>query len=286
MRAMEDWKPVGLSHADIEVTDGPGVLDRLTAVAPEVVINCAAFHRVDECEARFEEAFRVNALGARNVALACARLGALAVYVSTDYVFGGEAGRPYVEADPPAPVNVYGASKVAGEHLVAAAAPRALIVRVASLFGVAGASGKGGNFVETMIRKARAGEAIHVVDDLVMSPTSTADASAAIRGLIARGYTGIAHATNAGACSWYGFARAIFSMLGLEADLQPQRSADLPSAARRPRSAALASSVLEGLGLARPPWEDALRRYLAAKGYLNAGARSEGPAPQSQPRTG
>jgi dTDP-4-dehydrorhamnose reductase len=92
---MEDWTPVGLSHAEIEVTDGPGVLDRLAAIAPDVVVNCAAFHRVDECEARPEEALRVNALGARNVALACARLGALAVYISTDYVFGGEAVRTW-----------------------------------------------------------------------------------------------------------------------------------------------------------------------------------------------
>ncbi|MDQ7841263.1 MAG: dTDP-4-dehydrorhamnose reductase [bacterium] len=270
VRAMEDRAPVGLSHADIEVTDGPCVLDRLAAIAPDVVINCAAFHRVDECEVRPEEAFRVNALGARNVALTCARLGALAVYISTDYVFGGEAGRPYVEGDPPRPINVYGASKLAGEHLVAAVAPRHLIVRVSSLFGVAGASGKGGSFVETMIRKARAGEAIRVVDDIVMSPTYTADAAAALRGLIAGGHTGIAHASNAGACSWFEFARAIFALLGWEVDLQPQRSADQPAAARRPRYSALESSRLLALGLVQAPWEDALRRYLEAKGYLSA----------------
>lgn len=271
---MEDWAPVGLGHAEIEVTDGPGVLARLSTVAPDVVVNCAAFHRVDECEIRPEEAFRVNALGARNVGLACARLGALAVYISTDYVFDGEAGRPYLEADAPAPINVYGTSKVAGEHLVAASAPRHLIVRVASLFGVAGASGKGGNFVETMIRKTRAGEAIRVVDDVVMSPTSTADAAALVRALIAGGHTGVVHAANAGACSWFEFARAIFDLLGWEVDLQPQRSADLPSAARRPRNSALASSRLPVLGLHRLPWRDALRRYLIAKGHVAEGGRT------------
>jgi dTDP-4-dehydrorhamnose reductase len=265
---MEDWAPIGLGRADIEVTDGSGVLERLAAIAPDVVINCAAFHRVDDCESRPEEAFRVNALGARNVALACARLGALAVYVSTDYVFDGELGRPYNESDLPRPINVYGASKLAGEHLTAVFSPRHLIVRVSSLFGVAGASGKGGNFVETMIRKARAGEAIRVVDDIVMSPTYTADAAAALRALIAGGHVGIAHASNAGACTWFEFARAIFDLLGWEVDLQPQRSADLPSAARRPRNSALASSQSDARGLARPAWEDALRRYLEAKGYL------------------
>lgn len=283
VRAMEDWAPVGLSHADIEVTDGPGVLERLRILAPDVVINCAAFHRVDECEVRPEEAFGVNALGARNVALTCARLGALAVYISTDYVFDGELERPYVEDDPPRPINVYGASKLAGEYLVAAAAPRHLIVRVSSLFGVAGASGKGGNFVETVIRKARAGEAIRVVDDIVMSPTYTTDAAALVRALITGGHTGVVHAANDGACSWYAFARAIFGLLGWEVDLQPQRSADLPQAAPRPTHSALASLRMPSLGVAPAPWRDALHRYLVAKGHTSMGGESGAAAHRSAP---
>ena len=268
MQALHNWAPLGLTHADIEVADPASVNEKLDAAAPDAVINCAAFHQVDDCENRPDEAFRVNALGARNVALACARLGAFVVYVSTDYVFDGELDRPYNEDDAPRPINVYGASKLAGEHLVAASAPRYLIVRVSSLFGVAGASGKGGNFVETMIRKARAGETIRVVDDMVMSPTYAADAALVIRGLVAGGATGIVHAANAGACSWLEFARAIFETLGWEVDLQPQRSADLTVAARRPHHSFLASNRLATLGLDPPPWEDALCRYLSANGHL------------------
>lgn len=268
MRVMAAWAPVGLGHADVEVADAAQVLARLEAVAPDAVVTCAAFHRVDECERRPEEAFRVNALGARNVAAACARLRALCVYVSTDYVFGGEQDRPYAETDPPGPVNVYGTSKLAGEFLVAATAPRWLVVRVASVFGVAGARGKGGNFVETMIAKARAGERLRVVDDLVMSPTYAADAAAVVAALIRGGHLGVIHAANAGACTWFEFAAAIFRELGWDVPLERGRSSDAAPATRRPRNAALASPRLAALGLAPPAWQDALRRYLVARGHL------------------
>jgi len=274
MTVFRDWDPLGWAHSDIEVTDAVGVAARLEAAAPDVIINCAAFHRVDDCEIHPEQAFRVNALGARNVALAGARLRALVVYVSTDYVFDGQLGRPYREGDLPRPINVYGASKLAGEHLVAASTPRHLIVRVSSLFGVAGASGKGGNFVETMIRKARAGEAIRVVDDIVMSPTYAADAALRIRQLIAGGTTGLVHAANAGACSWFEFARTILELVGVEADLRPQRSAELQTSARRPRNSALVTSRLRGRALAPSPWTDALRRYLLAKRHVSVGGSS------------
>jgi dTDP-4-dehydrorhamnose reductase len=268
MRAMAAWAPVGLGHGDVEVTNAAQVLERLEAVAPDAVVTCAAFHRVDECERRPEEAFHVNALGARNVAAACARLGALCVYVSTDYVFGGDQDRPYVESDPPRPVNVYGASKLAGEFLVAATAPRSLVVRVASVFGVAGARGKGGNFVETVIAKARAGERLRVVDDLVMSPTYAADAAAVVAALIRGGCGGVVHAANAGACSWFEFAAAIFRELGWAVPLERQPAAQASPGVRRPRNSALASPRLAALGLAPPPWQDALRRYLVARGHL------------------
>jgi dTDP-4-dehydrorhamnose reductase len=178
---------------------------------------------------------------------------------------------------------VYGASKVAGEHLTAASCQRYLIVRVSSLFGVAGASGKGGNFVETMIRKARAGEAIRVVDDMVMSPTYAADAAAVVRALIVGGHTGIAHASNDGACTWFEFARAIFETLGWEARLEPQRTADTKQAARRPANSSLASERLRALGLVQAPWHDALRRYLVAKGHVSQEEETGAAAHRSAP---
>jgi dTDP-4-dehydrorhamnose reductase len=268
MRAMADWAPVGLSHADLEVTDAGAVRTRLETLKPSVVINCAAFHQVDECERRPDEAFRVNALGARNVAVACTSLDALAVYISTDYVFDGSEQRPYTEVDCPRPINVYGATKLAGEHLVAATAARALVVRIASVFGVAGASGKGGNFVETMIRRARGREAIRVVDDLVMSPTYAADAAAAIRQLILRGRTGVVHAANTGWCTWYAFAQAILDLVGAQTHIEAQSAAALRQAARRPQNSALDPACLRDLGLSPRPWQEALHEYLIAKGHL------------------
>ncbi len=268
MRAFADWTPVGLNHADIEVADATQVLERLRPIGPDVVINCAAFHRVEECEERPDEAFRINAIGARNVALACARVEALVVHISTDYVFDGGLGRPYVESDIPTPINVYGISKLAGEYLVAATTSRHLIVRIASVFGIAGARGKGGNFVETMIQKAQAGEPIRVVDDMVMSPTYAADAAAIARGLVAGGHTGVIHATNGGACTWFEFARTIFELLDWDVRLEPQRTADLRQPALRPRNSSLTTERLAALRLAPLPWKDALRRYLVAKGHL------------------
>jgi dTDP-4-dehydrorhamnose reductase len=268
MRQFSDWAPIGLSHEQVEVADGPQVLERLEAISPDAVINCAAFHRVEECERRPEDAFRINAVGAWHVAQACARLEALAVYISTDYVFDGERGRPYVESDPPRPINVYGTSKLAGELLVAGAAPRHLIVRVASVFGVAGARGKGGNFVETMIQKARTGESLRVVNDLVMSPTYARDAAAIVRALVEGGQTGTVHAANAGQCTWFAFARAIFEQLGWDVRLDPQQSSALRQVAARPRNSSLSSERLAGLGLAPASWMDALQRYLIAKGHL------------------
>lgn len=181
---------VALGHNDIEVADPSSVRAALSLARPHVVVNTAALVRVDECEDRPEEAFRVNAVGALHVALACASAGALCVYVSTDYVFNGGKGEPYSEDDVPSPVNVYGASKLAGEHLVCQASSRWLIARVSSLFGVAGSSGRDGNFVETVIRRARAGSSLRVVSDVRMSPTYANDAPRALERLLREDATG------------------------------------------------------------------------------------------------
>ncbi len=169
-----------VSHADCDCTNANEVAEVLRKLHPDVVINCAAYVRVDDCEDHAREAFEVNALGALNVARACAAAKALCVYISTDYVFDGAKASPYVESDPTGPINIYGASKLSGEHLVQQAAPHSLIVRMSSLFGKTGARGKGGNFVETIVRKAKAGETLEVVNDMTMSPTYARDASAAL----------------------------------------------------------------------------------------------------------
>lgn len=253
-----------LTHDEIEVADPEAVRAALTQARPNVVVNCAAFHRVDECEDRPEDAMRVNALGALHVARACASLGALCVYVSTDYVFSGEQRRPYVESDAPGPINVYGASKLAGEHLTVLTSPRWLVVRTASLFGVTPARAKKGNFVETMLAKARAGDTIRVVDDIRMSPTYAHDAARALERLIRQGAVGYLHLTNAGSCTWHEFATQILASAGLGARVVPVRSSEYPTRARRPKDSSLASlRVDDGVRRCLRPWRDALAAYLA-----------------------
>ncbi len=263
---------VGLSHVDLEVTDATQLDATMDRLRPAVVINCAAFHQVDRCEEDPAEAYRVNAMGALLVARAAKKVDARCVFVSTDYVFDGRRNPDtmYGEDDATAPLNVYGASKVAGEQLVAQTADNHLIVRVSSLFGVAGARGKGGNFIETILKKAREGGPLKVVNDQWMTPTYTGDAGAAIIRLAIREATGVIHVTNPESCTWHAFASEAVAAVGLGIPVEAVSAATFPSNVRRPRNSAMATSRLRGLlGSSLPPWREALRTYLAAKGHLN-----------------
>jgi dTDP-4-dehydrorhamnose reductase len=263
----EDFQALPLSHADIECSEPEKVRQVLSALSPDVVVNCAAFVRVDDCEDRAEEAYRVNALGARYVAEACATLGASCVYVSTDYVFGGEKQTPYLEEDPPNPLGVYGASKLAGEQLVRISLDRHYVVRCSGLFGVAGASGKGGNFITTMLRLAREGRDIQVVDDQRFSPTSTQDLAEKIAWLITTGEFGTWHITCRGECTWYELAEATFQSVGLDPRLTPITSEAFAAKAKRPSYSVLGHGRLIAAGADNlPHWRDALRQYLTARG--------------------
>jgi dTDP-4-dehydrorhamnose reductase len=269
LQSTDGYEVVPLPHDQIDVTDAELVKQTLDGLRPSVVINCSAYHRVDDCEGDAERAFRVNALGCLNVARASEALDAVSVYISSDYVFDGEKGASYVEEDVPAPLNVYGVSKVTGELLLRQTCRRWIVARMASLFGLAGASGKGGNFVETIRARAVQGQPLRVVDDIRMSPTYTADAAAALERLLAEGAEGVFHLTNAGSTSWYGFARKIVELNGLDADLEPTSSVDQETAARRPRDSSLASSrTPEAVRHPLREWEDALKRYLADKGHI------------------
>jgi dTDP-4-dehydrorhamnose reductase len=262
---------VPLTHADCDVTDRVS-LERAFAPlgAGDIVVNTAAFHRTDECEDRPDLAFGVNGIGAHNVAAVANERGAAVAFYSSDYVFGNvPSGRPYVESDDVAPVNVYGASKVAGETLARLANANAYILRIASVFGTAGSSGKGGNFVETMLAKARRGERIEVVDDVVMSPTYAADAADLTVALIMRrAPAGIYHLANSGECSWREFADGIFAAAGLATRALPLATVPGASRIRRPEYSALASEKLNRFGLAARPWQEALREYLVQKGHI------------------
>jgi dTDP-4-dehydrorhamnose reductase len=260
---------LAVDHADCDVRNVSSVERTLAPLrAGDAVVNTAAFHRTDACEEAPDQALSVNALGAFNVAAAAQSRGATTVYLSTDFVFDGVKRTPYVESDPPSPINVYGASKAAGEALTRAANPASYIVRVSAVFGPAGSSGKGGNFVESMVAKARASEAPEVVDDIVMAPTSAIDAATLLVELVRRSAPfGIYHLANAGACSWLDFTGAICELIG--ADVRPRavKASQLNGKARRPLYSVLGSDRLSSVGLQTRDWRPALSDYLTLKGY-------------------
>jgi dTDP-4-dehydrorhamnose reductase len=259
-----------LSHDQLNITNRKDVEAIIAQKVFDVVVNCSAYTRVDDCEDHPAEALLVNAQGAFEVARVCAQAGSLCAYISTDYVFNGEKGSPYVEDDRVGPINVYGASKLAGEFLVRQASKRWLIVRISSAFGKAGSRGKGGNFLETIIAKARSGSAVQVVNDIRMSPTYTLDAACALEQLIRSGATGVFHASNGGHCTWFEFASEAIRMAGLTARIEPVSSISYPSKARRPADSSLSTGHLEKtLGHRVRTWKEALLAYLLEKGHLN-----------------
>jgi dTDP-4-dehydrorhamnose reductase len=254
---------VPVTHAQLDVCSETQIADAMASAQPEVVISTAAYHKVEECEKRSDLAFQVNGTGAMYLAQACNKAGATLVHFSTDYVFGGYShNTPYEETDRPAPLNVYGTSKVVGEHLIPAYTDRYFVLRVCGLYGIAGSSGKGGNFVETMLKKALAGDAIKVVDDQVLTPTYTGDLARAVRSLILTGKFGLYHLSSEGECSWYDFTRHIFACAGIEAKLSPVKSTEFASPVKRPSYSVLSKAKYRALGLTIPSWKEALPRYL------------------------
>ena len=269
----------GAGHEDIDVTQGHSVAAGMARYRPTIVINTAALHRVDACEDDPHQAYRVNTVGALLVARAAAQVGARTVHISTDYVFSGDKppaadGRltpetAWVEDDPVRPLNVYGASKAAGEQAVRLADRRHLIVRVSSLFGVVPPRNKGANFIEAILKKARAGEALRVVSDQWITPTYTVDAAGAIVRLALGDVSGVAHVASSDGCTWHILATEALRLVGLATTVEAVPAATYYSKAPRVRNGALHTGRLTSLLGAPPPsWRDALRMYLRQKGHL------------------
>ena len=263
---------IPLTHHDLDVTD-PESLKILNELRPEVIINTAAYVRVDDAEVEVEKAFQVNAIGALNIAKVCNEIDAINIYVSTDYVFDGAKGEPYTEEDAPNPIDVYGLSKYAGEVFTGNYSEKYYIIRAASLYGRAGARGKGGNFVDSIIQMAKNGEEIKVVDDIFMSPTYTKDVSRVLKlflDLEIKPEFGVYHIVNEGYCNWYDFTKEIFTILDWDAKIQitPIKSNELKRLARRPTFSALKNNKLDDLGLRMRDWKEALRDYLIEKGFI------------------
>jgi dTDP-4-dehydrorhamnose reductase len=268
VKRLHDWELIPLTRKEVDLCDFVQTRRTLTAAKPALVINTAAFTRVDECEDGADQAFAVNTYAVRNLAQICAELDSVLMHLSTDYVFGGEQRTPYIEADSPNPLNVYGVSKLAGEYFVRNICPKHFVMRTSGLYGVMGSSGKGGNFVETLLRLSREGKPIRVVDDQVLTPTYTHDLARQIKALAQTDAHGLYHMTNGGQCSWYEFASTIFELLGVKPDFGPTTTAAYGAKARRPAYSVLAHANLRHVGLDDlRPWPEALAAYLAEKGY-------------------
>ncbi|MCJ7423213.1 dTDP-4-dehydrorhamnose reductase [Candidatus Bathyarchaeota archaeon] len=264
----EKHEVIGLTHQNVEVTDYNDC-QVLKKDHPDLIINTAAFHKTDQCEDEPLKAFAVNAVGAKNVTTISKEIQATTIYISTDYVFDGKKSTPYTETDTPTPINTYGISKLAGEFYTEQNL-RHYVIRVASLFGVAGASGKGGNFVETMITKAKKNEPLSVVNDMWMSPTYTKDAATAIEKIVEKGLPfGTYHAANQGYCTWFQFAEEILKLAGLTTAITPTKTDQLQTKTQRPIFSALRSEKLSNHGIRARGWKDALADYLDEKGYLD-----------------
>jgi len=252
-----------LTRSDFDVTQHARARTVLTEARPDVIVNLTAYHRVDDCETHRDLAYSVNGFAVLNLALVANDLDAKLVQMSTDYVFDGNSTTPYVESSEPRPLSIYGHSRLDGERLVRAMARRFVLIRTCGLYGHAGSQGKGGNFVETMLKKARNGDAIQVVSDQIVTPTATADLARQIAVLLNTPHEGLFHATNEGSCSWYEFAAAIFELAGIRANLSPTTSAAYSAPARRPPYSVLENGRLKDLGLNRMlPWREALAEYL------------------------
>ncbi|SRR5579871_341454 len=256
---------VPLTRQQIDLARPETIRPVLADLRPDVVVNCAAYNFVDKAEGEPDAAFAINAWGVRELAAACRDVDCVLAHFSTDYVFGLDETRkiPYRESEPPGPVSVYGLSKLAGEYVVRATCPRHFVIRTCGLYGVWGSGGKGGNFVETMLRVAGQGKPLRVVADQTCTPSYTVDVATATAALLPTERYGLYHLTNAGSCSWYDFARTIFQAAGVAANLTAIPSREYPAPARRPGYSVLSAGAYQALML--PPvrhWSDAVAAYL------------------------
>jgi dTDP-4-dehydrorhamnose reductase len=254
----------GLTHEDIELSDLDSVAKCVRELRPDLIVNTAAMHHVETCEREPEKSFGVNALGPRNLAMVARDAQVTLMHVSTDYVFDGSKQAPYVEEDAPLPLNVYGCSKLAGEHFVRTLAPKHFVLRTSAIYGKQPCRAKGGlNFVELMLKLARERGEVRVVDSEFVTPTPTSQLAQQIVALSRCESYGLYHATAEGSCSWFEFAQEIFTITGTPVKLTPAKAGDFPIKVPRPTYSVLENGALKSLGLSIfEPWQNGLRNYL------------------------
>jgi len=254
-----------LTHADVEVTDIVLLSSVLRQLRPQIIVNTAAMHNVEKCEADPDRSFAVNGEGARNLALIAREIDSVLIHISTDYVFDGSKGAPYEESDRPFPLNVYGNTKLAGEYFVLSLHEKSFVVRTSALYGRKPCRAKGLNFVNLMLKLAKERDEVRVVASEVVTPTYTADLAKQIVLMSRFDHYGLFHATPEGSCSWYEFAQEIFRRANIGARLGVAAPDEFPSKVRRPKYSVLENSRLKSFKLnAFGTWEEGLNRYLEA----------------------
>ncbi len=254
---LRDARVIPVDVDELDITDPDAVTAFVREKKPTAILNCAAFTNVDACETQEPLAYRVNALGPKNLAAAAADIGAYVLHISTDYVFDGQGDAPYREDAPPHPVSAYGRTKYEGEQFLLEACPDAAIVRTAWLYGYTGK-----NFVRTILRLAGERDTVTVVNDQYGNPTNAADLADHLLKLLAARAAGVYHCTGRGVCSWYEFACEIVRLSGLGTRVLPCASADYPTPTRRPAYSALDHSRLAAaVGDAMRPWQEALQAF-------------------------
>ncbi len=256
----------GFERTSVDITDAVRVEACLAEFDPAVVLNSAAYNQVDVAEKEPQAAYVVNGLAVRNLALACRQIDARLVHFSTDYVFDGTAGRPYVEQDIARPLGAYAVSKLAGEFYARAYLDTALVIRTSGVYGPGGLDTARGNFVELMLRLAADGQPVRVVEDHVASPTLAPALAARTADLVEREAQGLFHIAGGTAISWYDWAVKIFKAAGVQAPLKATNEREFRTAARRPKYSALSNAKMEALGVAAmPPLDEAIGLYLLAR---------------------
>jgi dTDP-4-dehydrorhamnose reductase len=265
------WTVLRFDRQSLDITAGAGVESALAKADPGLVINAAAYNQVDVAEREPLAAYQANALAVRNIAMACRQIDARLVHFSTDYVFDGKKGSPYLETDPTHPLGAYAVSKLAGELYAQAYLDDVLIVRTSGVYGPGGLFTPRGNFVELMLRLAHSGTPIRVVEDHVASPTYAPALADRTARLIEQGAVGLFHIGGGEAISWYKYAAMIFDLAGVRPELVPTNEREYRTAARRPKYSALSNSKLEAAGIPRmPSLREALATYLHERETVTA----------------
>ena len=253
-----------LNHDDIEISNFNKCREAIKRIRPDIIINTAAMHHVESCEEYPQKAFLVNGLGARNLAIVCEDLDLPLIHFSTDYVFDGSKGSPYVEADIPIPLNVYGNSKLSGENFIRKLTEKYFIIRVSGLYGHSACRAKEGlNFVRLMLKLAEDRDEIRVVNDEILSPTFTYDIAVQLEKLTGTEEYGLYHMTSQGSCSWYEFARQIFHLTDTKVTLTVALPEEFPSKVPRPKYSVLENANLMAQGMdIMPHWSESLKQYV------------------------